>query len=335
MIRPLPNYFTSSMSIEQVLGAVDESLENWRPPSPREGEVPTTVEDLSDELRVWLADAERFYTEAPERGWGALAIADLAAGLRDRERREDGDYRGISHHADLIGHWLVARAEQPTLSESLHVARLAAAGEPWGSDLPLDLADLLAGRAHGSISDDQFGRIIKKPKRGGRRPKPRRRKPVAVPPGSLTVSGAGEALQQVLDQLPAGAGFAEVWETFNRFVARRVYGDAPERVVPTEELMLFECGPGLDTTQGASPGSYAGLLRQLAVEDEDGDPDRLEELRCEVLFGSEQVSFAEHEAIWSDDDVDTWRVRVESTEVFKALIAAGAPLALSVDQSWR
>jgi hypothetical protein len=323
------------MSIEQVLGAVDESLENWRSASPRERDVPTTVEALSNELRVWLADAERFHAEAPERGWGALAIADLAAALRDRGRREDGDYRGISHHADLIGHWLVARAEQPTLSESLHVARLAAEGEPPGSDLPLDLADLLAGRAHGSINDDQFSQIVKKPKRGGRRPKPPPRKPVAVPLGSLTVSGAREALQQMLDQLPAGAGFAEVWETFNRFVALPVYGDPPERVVPTEELILFECGPGLDTPEGASPGGYVGLVRQLAVEDEDGDPDRLEELRCEVLFGSVQVSFAEHEAIWSDDSVDTWRTSVESTEAFKALIAAGSPIALSLDQSWR
>jgi hypothetical protein len=114
------------------------------------------------------------------------------------------------------------------------------------------------------------------------------------------VRGACGALQQLIDAPPANVGFAGLWEAFKRFAARPILGDPPERVDHDEELMLFECGPELDGTETARAGSYAGLLRQLPAEDEDGDDDRLEELRCEVLFESPQVRLDGHEAIWSD-----------------------------------
>jgi hypothetical protein len=98
---------------ELAVDTVDDPLTDDLSTPARDRNLLTTADEFGDELRVWVADA--FRAEPPEHGLGGLSIADLAAGLRDREREADGDYRGISRPAYLIGHWLVARAEQPTL----------------------------------------------------------------------------------------------------------------------------------------------------------------------------------------------------------------------------
>jgi hypothetical protein len=78
MRRPIPNYFTSSMSVQQGLDAVDESRTDYSSPLAPNRNVPTTAEELSHELRVWVADAVRSYAEAPER-WRSPAWRPTAS----------------------------------------------------------------------------------------------------------------------------------------------------------------------------------------------------------------------------------------------------------------
>jgi hypothetical protein len=73
----------------------------------------------------------------------------------------------------------------------------------------------------------------------------------------------------------------------------------------------------------------------MPVEDEDGDHDRLEELRCEMFLDSAQVRFDAYERIWSDRSLEAWFIEVEASEGFAALIAAESPSSISVEQSWR
>jgi hypothetical protein len=165
----------------------------------------------------------------------------------------------IAHLADLFAGWLVERTRDGgSLVAALPIAREAAEQPRGDSPLARDLLEFITGFCDGSMSGEEWGRRLKKPRGSGRSRRPVKR--AAVPAAVITVSTAESALRDMIRQR-SGEGDAidprAAWEVFKAFAATAVAADPPEHL--QSDLLLFEWGGGtlvltlLWTRSGVSP----------------------------------------------------------------------------------
>jgi len=262
-----------------------------------------------------LGCVERLLSDAialrPGAGWlGALARASVLAEQRDRRLPR----RPPTELASLFASWLVERADCESVRECLHRALAAARGaetEPMSADL----REFLGGYLDGSITDEQFVTRLKKPR--GRRP-PRGASPAPVAPrGAIPLLEIDDRLREALPS--SGATAKDLLAAFAAF-ARVPVDAAPLHV--DDDVLLFE-----------SSGTSATLVRQFSLVDADHDYDRMEQLKCPLVFAGERAGDAvDHAIVWSGGDIAKWVAEVEATSAFVALTRLGPPVAVSVDR---
>jgi hypothetical protein len=212
----------------------------------------------------------------------------------------------VAHLADLFVGWLVERTRDGgSLVVALPIA-LEAAEHPHGdSPLARDLLEFVTGFCDGSMSGEEWGRRLKKPRGTGRGRHPVKR--ALVPAGTITISAAESMLRDMLgprsdegDAIDARAA----WDAFKSFAKKAVAADPPEHLQSDD--LLFEWG-----------GGTMDFTRQFTIEDSDGDYDRMEQLH---LTCSIETTGARLEAIWgAHDELDSWIAQVEQTAAFRLL----------------
>lgn len=117
------------------------------------------------------------------------------------------------------------------------------------------------------------------------------------------------------------------WNVFKLFAAEAVKGTGPE---PDDDMCLFEYGV-YDWSDGKGPRFNWNLCRQFVIYD-DGEYDRMEQLRCDLYFEvTPQLKPLKLDGIWSGSDLVDWAARVEKQEGFHAVTEL-TPVASSVGQ---
>ena len=301
------------------------------PPSERWREEPYTLDEVLVEMNAILSDAERHLGEDPEADDRAVREARWDAIGRDRERTVHRRFLGLGEFASTFVFWLVERADRVSVGEELAAARRAVRGDPREQKLADDLRRFIREQLDGTISDEEALRRQKKPRapldKPARRARPQRRQ---GPRDWLTPREAEARLRETIPgpQNPAG-----VWEAFKRFAALPVAPEPPERL--GDELLLFEWGMFGPTLRAdlAAPTFLVDLVRQFSILDEDGDPDRLEQLHCTLMFDPlDELTALGGEPIWSDGDRDAWIIEVERSPGFHALRRPARRLEIGLDR---
>ncbi len=105
------------------------------------------------------------------------------------------------------------------------------------------------------------------------------------------------------------------WNVFKLFAAEAVEEVGPD---PDADMCLFEYGV-YDWSDGKGPRFNWKLCRQFII-DEDGEYDRMEQLRCDLFFEvTPQLEPLQLDGIWSGSDLVGWAARVEAQEGFHAV----------------
>ena len=89
-MRPLPERITSSMNAEEIRREPKRRAAEPAVIPTSRLELSTTVEEMHDEVRVWLADGVRLSSEVPLGE--AFGLASQAALLRDAAARDGRDH---------------------------------------------------------------------------------------------------------------------------------------------------------------------------------------------------------------------------------------------------
>jgi hypothetical protein len=319
---------------EHALRNAEEMGKGIFAPRPPRRDDHYSCREVIDEIALILGDIARFYAEHPEAGGAALFPALTVARWRDETRPTDQSGVGVGHVAGLITPWLVERPDREDFADNLAAAQQAVTGSPIEQRLAAELRGLVQGHLDGTISDDEFERRLKKPRRTPRRrpPKPRTRDPRAI-----DLHAAESALRAMLDELDDDRLRREprlVWETFKRFAAMPVAADAPERLAERDgDMLLFEWG-----TAPSRPSEthvdvfFVSLVRQFTILDADDDYDRMEQLQCLLSISpSPELRELERGAIWGEGDTEPWITEAEQSAGFAAL--RHPAISVEVDQS--
>jgi hypothetical protein len=293
----------------------------------------TAVEVYAEIARV-LREVERYHATMPDRFHEAFRLADIDARTRDLDRYRQHEAEGKRDEDFVFGpglislhlsHWLVRRADRATPTESLAAA--IAAAEAAGSSEPLarDLQEFVTGYLDGSISDEEFGRRLKKPRAQGRSRKAQQTG--RAPATDITVSTALARLQAMLADagLPLADEFDHappdprgVWNVFKSFAALSSSADPPNRLDGDD--ILFEWMIDPSPRSGASERLLVELGRQFTVYDGDDDYDHMEQLQVSFWFEPvPELPNASVGAIWSAGDLDQWITEVEKSPGFTVL----------------
>lgn len=279
-----------------------------------------TTDELLAEIETVVEDTAHFYRERPERGELAFSPAQLAAGVRDRERPLS-DQGSLGQLASLFVGWLLGRASRETFEQTLEAARLAVVGDRREAKLAQELREFIAGFVGGAIAPAEFAAQIssglsgsgrRTASAGGRR---------AAPVGGVPIDRATGEFERQLDGITAPE---EVWRQFKRFAAMSIAPEAPEWLSDDDgDLVLFQWG--IYEAEWLADGGQAfvaGFTRQLALED--AEQPRLVQINCELAARPDPPLRAlEPGEIWSGDDREAWFAEVEHSDAFARLTAPG------------
>jgi hypothetical protein len=303
---------------DEVARRATEHPEHLELPPMRDA--PYTPDELLEEIEAVIDDTARFHRERPERGEWAFSPAQLAAGLRDRERPLS-DQGSLGRLASLVGGWLLGRASRDRFEQTLEAARLAVVGDRREAALARELREFVAGYLGGGMTPGEFaaelGRGVggggpRAPHAGGRR---------AASAGGVLLDRAAGELERLLDGATAPE---EVWRRFKRFAAISIAPTPPQWLSDDDgDLLLFEWGIyEAEWFGGRGLAFVAGFTRQFAVEG--GEQPGLVQIGCELAARPDQPLRAlEAGEIWSGEDRDAWFAEVERSDAFERLTAAG------------
>ena len=277
-----------------------------------------TLEQVLDEVRTVLADTARFLAANGDAGATRASLAaDMAAQVRDHHRPRSGRHGALGDSAGRYAHCLIERADRDSFAESLTAARAAADGLPQEQELAGELQEFIAGRLDGRVDDTEMVRRIKKPRAAigdGRR-----ERAGDAPPGAIVLDTAERELTAMLGDALSRRSAAAAWVAFARFATIPVTARPPETLDDADgDLLLFEW---IFSSEFSQPTFEVELVRQLAVLD-DGDPDRIEQVRCAIsLEPSADLERLGTGAIWSEPgELQRWIDEVQASAGFAAML---------------
>jgi hypothetical protein len=115
---------------------------------------------------------------------------------------------------------------------------------------------------------------------------------------------------------------AATWRVFKEFAREPVEGLASD---PEADLCLFEYGV-YDWSDGKGPRFNWSFCRQFSFEDDEGEYDHMEQVRCDLFFEPTDATSSLTGEVWSESrsesSVAEWVAAVEASEGFLAVLGA-------------
>jgi hypothetical protein len=116
-----------------------------------------TVDELLDEVAVVIEDASRFHADEDINESAAFMAAQLAASVRDFDRRSIG----LGDLATLFAGWLINSAHRDAVDDdSLEAARCAVAGSAEFASLARQLREFVEAYATGAMDAEELTRRL-------------------------------------------------------------------------------------------------------------------------------------------------------------------------------
>jgi hypothetical protein len=290
------------------------------PPKERETEGGHSYEEVSDEIRLVIADTARLLAEDPSSGIGALGAAQDVASLRDDNRLRARRQVPVGEIAVGFAGWLIRRADRGDFSAAVRAAWLAANGSREQPVLGQELSEYVRGYLDGSISGEENNRRQNHP-----RAKLTKAAAASTVTGDPVASAAAAALSEMLGEVSTAPDALAAWEVFKRFAEVQFEPEPPERLDEgLGDLLLFEWGvfdrPWSDASQEVF---LVDLVRQFTVIAENGQHERTEQVHCSISFDPvPDVRHLGSGTIWSDEDLAAWSAEAELSNGFVAIRAA-------------